>query len=198
MTFGSRLKKAREGKKLNQETLGQLLDGVSKQTISHWEGGRYEPNINQLSRLCALLGVSADHLLRGAPTSWPFSEELRYAVAQLDGVGLVKLENIVRATFGMDPLQRAEQLPNPIVRTNSAIDPDQGISATSVKSLTDEQESIPQTGAARKAGARSLSSVPERAPVWPDDKSLLGPMTAPPTEDGKHGARSKNRTAKRK
>ena len=71
MQFGDRLKKAREVKKLTQDGLGELV-GASKQTISHWEKGRYEPSLEQLSKLCGFLGATADELVLGAAAQWPF------------------------------------------------------------------------------------------------------------------------------
>jgi transcriptional regulator with XRE-family HTH domain len=65
MQFGERLRQARNAKGFNQETLGKMLGGTSKQTISHWEGGRYEPNLDQLALLCDVLDTSADWLLLG-------------------------------------------------------------------------------------------------------------------------------------
>lgn len=68
MTFGDRLKKLREGADYSGETLGELLGGklaVSKQTVSHWERNRYEPDIAQLCRLCEIFNVSATFLVQG-------------------------------------------------------------------------------------------------------------------------------------
>jgi DNA-binding XRE family transcriptional regulator len=62
-TFGKRLTAAREALKLTQSALGERLKGVTKQSVSHWECDRYEPNLSQLRALCEALGVSADHLL---------------------------------------------------------------------------------------------------------------------------------------
>jgi transcriptional regulator with XRE-family HTH domain len=62
MGFGGQLKKARKAQGLTGEYLGSQL-GVSKQTISHWESGRYEPGVEQLRGLCNVLKVSADWLL---------------------------------------------------------------------------------------------------------------------------------------
>jgi transcriptional regulator with XRE-family HTH domain len=62
MGFKERLVEARG--KLSQTQLGDLLD-CSKQTISHWENGRYEPNIGQLQKLCDVLDCSADWLIMG-------------------------------------------------------------------------------------------------------------------------------------
>jgi transcriptional regulator with XRE-family HTH domain len=66
MGFGKQLKKAREAQGLTGEFLGSQL-GVSKQTISHWENGRYEPGVEQLRGLCNVLKVSADWLLEREP-----------------------------------------------------------------------------------------------------------------------------------
>jgi transcriptional regulator with XRE-family HTH domain len=63
MGFKERLTEARKAKGLSQEALGEALGGTAKQTISHWEKGRYEPNIVQLQRLCELLGCTADWLI---------------------------------------------------------------------------------------------------------------------------------------
>jgi transcriptional regulator with XRE-family HTH domain len=63
--FKDRLSQARKAKGLSQETLGEAVDGMSKQGISHWETGRYEPNIDQLERLCEVLECSADWLILG-------------------------------------------------------------------------------------------------------------------------------------
>jgi transcriptional regulator with XRE-family HTH domain len=65
MQFGARLRQARKAKGFSQESLGKLLGGMSKQSISHWEGGRYEPNLEQLAQLCSALDTSADWLVLG-------------------------------------------------------------------------------------------------------------------------------------
>jgi transcriptional regulator with XRE-family HTH domain len=63
--FKDRLKAARKAKGLSQEALGEAMDAMSKQGISHWETGRYEPNIQQLTKLCEVLECSADWLILG-------------------------------------------------------------------------------------------------------------------------------------
>jgi transcriptional regulator with XRE-family HTH domain len=65
MGFGDRLKTAREAAGLTGEVVGAQV-GVSKATISHWEKGRYEPSIEQIRGLCAVLKVSA---------AWLFEQE---------------------------------------------------------------------------------------------------------------------------
>jgi transcriptional regulator with XRE-family HTH domain len=64
MTFGERLRKAREAKGWTGDDLGQKI-GISKQHISHWEVNRHQPRIGQLMSLCTALNVSADQLLFG-------------------------------------------------------------------------------------------------------------------------------------
>lgn len=62
MQFKARLREAREARELSGQALGSKL-AVSKATISHWENGRYEPNLAQLKAVCDELVVSADWLL---------------------------------------------------------------------------------------------------------------------------------------
>lgn len=48
------------------DDLGRRLDPpVSKQTIAHWEAGRYRPHIDQVAQLCGILHMSADALVLG-------------------------------------------------------------------------------------------------------------------------------------
>lgn len=61
MMFGARLKEAREALGLTGEFVGDQV-GVSKATISHWENGRYQPNIEQIRGLCSALKVSPNWL----------------------------------------------------------------------------------------------------------------------------------------
>lgn len=61
MGFGERLKQARIAKELSGQELGRRL-AVSKPTISHWENGRYEPNIEQIKALCIELETTFDWL----------------------------------------------------------------------------------------------------------------------------------------
>jgi transcriptional regulator with XRE-family HTH domain len=62
MGFTQRLREARDAKALTGTELGRRL-AVTKASVSHWENGRYEPNLDQLKALCDELAVSADWLL---------------------------------------------------------------------------------------------------------------------------------------
>lgn len=46
------------------QQLGDAI-GCSKQNISHWEAGRFEPNLSYITKICETLDVSSDWLLLG-------------------------------------------------------------------------------------------------------------------------------------
>jgi len=48
--------------KLTQMQLGEKL-GYSQRTVSHWESGRIEPNIEAIKKLVAFFDVSYEELL---------------------------------------------------------------------------------------------------------------------------------------
>ncbi|MBE5754202.1 MAG: helix-turn-helix transcriptional regulator [Clostridiales bacterium] len=60
--FGERLKELRIEKKLSQRQLGDIL-GVCNQTISFWETGSREPDLDMLVSIAAFFEVSVDFLL---------------------------------------------------------------------------------------------------------------------------------------
>jgi DNA-binding XRE family transcriptional regulator len=70
--FGARLTQARCALRMTQSGLCDALElrgcGVIKQTVSHWERGRAQPDLNTICHLAELLDVSIDHLLLGAPS----------------------------------------------------------------------------------------------------------------------------------
>lgn len=66
------MRTARKNKRMTGEQLGKALadamgrqDPYSKQTITNWEKDRNQPDLEQVGHLCAVLGVTADHLIRG-------------------------------------------------------------------------------------------------------------------------------------
>lgn len=69
MTFGSRLKAAREAKGLSQTELGKGLntggEDAKKAVVSGWENDHHYPRVDQLMLICNKLGVGADFLLFG-------------------------------------------------------------------------------------------------------------------------------------
>lgn len=59
--FGKILKELRLEKKLSQNALGKQL-GVCNQTVSFWEGGSREPDMDMLAKIADFFGVSVDFL----------------------------------------------------------------------------------------------------------------------------------------
>ncbi|MDR3293739.1 MAG: helix-turn-helix domain-containing protein [Clostridiales bacterium] len=60
--FGRILKELRLADGLSQRSLGNVLS-VNNQTVSFWETGSREPDLDTLVRLCKYFKVSADYLL---------------------------------------------------------------------------------------------------------------------------------------
>ena len=61
-TFGKRLKELRVEKGLSQQKLGELL-GFCNQTISFWESGSREPDLDTLLMISKYFEVSLEDLL---------------------------------------------------------------------------------------------------------------------------------------
>lgn len=64
MTFSERLMALRRSKGWSQEQLGEML-GVTRQMVSKWELGSTTPEMEKLSALGELFGVSLDELVNG-------------------------------------------------------------------------------------------------------------------------------------
>lgn len=63
MNLGEKIKKYREEKKMTQVEVAEVL-GVKPATISKYEAGTLEPNIESLKKIAELFGVSVDELLK--------------------------------------------------------------------------------------------------------------------------------------
>ncbi len=73
MTFGERLKKARENKGLTQEQLAHQI-GVAKPTITGYEKGKREPDVRKIKLLAQALSVTGDYLIGNAPEEFSSNE----------------------------------------------------------------------------------------------------------------------------
>ena len=60
--FGKRLKELRLSKGLSQQKLGEDL-GFCNQTISFWESGSREPDLDTVLKIARYFSVSVDELL---------------------------------------------------------------------------------------------------------------------------------------
>lgn len=63
--FGKRLRSAREGLGLTQAQLGALVGDFSQKTVSWWETGVAEPDIETLGRLAVVLTTTVGWLVAG-------------------------------------------------------------------------------------------------------------------------------------
>lgn len=62
MTFGEKIKSARLSKGLTQKALAELL-GVKHNSVSDWESGKHEPDIDTFERLCWELDITPTYLM---------------------------------------------------------------------------------------------------------------------------------------
>ncbi len=62
MTLGERIKMCRQGAKLSQEKVAELV-GVSRQAVTKWEAGQSAPSTENLFRLAEVFGTTVDFLL---------------------------------------------------------------------------------------------------------------------------------------
>ena len=60
--FGKKLKELRIEKGLSQRKLGEIFN-VCNQTISFWENGCREPDLDTLLQIAHFFGISVDELL---------------------------------------------------------------------------------------------------------------------------------------
>jgi len=60
--IATRIKELRLEKKMSQAQLGQVI-GVNDRTISNYESGKREPDIQTIKKLCDFFEVSSDYLL---------------------------------------------------------------------------------------------------------------------------------------
>ena len=70
MTLSERITALRTARGLSQEALAQRL-GVSRQSISKWETGASTPELDKLTALADLFGLTLDELVRGEAIPTP-------------------------------------------------------------------------------------------------------------------------------
>ena len=60
--FGCRLRELRQEQRLSQRALGEKV-GACNQSVSFWETGSREPDLDTLKKLALIFEVSVDYLL---------------------------------------------------------------------------------------------------------------------------------------
>ena len=74
MTFGAKLKHARQEKGLTQMQLADLI-GVSKSTLANYETDNREPDMFKIKKILSVLVISSDYLLGVEKQSSPSKDE---------------------------------------------------------------------------------------------------------------------------
>lgn len=80
MSFGNRLKTARQNKKMTQKELANII-GVKHNSISNWENDQNYPGPDTIELLCGLLDISPNYLLSGKTGDSPTLTEIRSSKA---------------------------------------------------------------------------------------------------------------------
>ena len=66
--IGKLIARLRKNKNLTQQALGDIM-GVGHQAVSKWERGNCLPDISIINKLCEVLDITSDELLRISGTS---------------------------------------------------------------------------------------------------------------------------------
>ncbi|MBR5329621.1 MAG: helix-turn-helix transcriptional regulator, partial [Firmicutes bacterium] len=64
--LADRIMELRKKKGWSQEELGECL-GVSRQSVSKWETGLSQPDLDNILQMSEVFGVTTDYLLKDAP-----------------------------------------------------------------------------------------------------------------------------------
>lgn len=109
MQFSTRLKSLRMSRGLNQKEFAAVL-GISPVTLSHYENGKREPDLDTLCALCGIIQVSSDYLLGLSDNPMP-SASLRLTCATIPRDPYADLTPEHRAILDgvADTLRRQEQ-----------------------------------------------------------------------------------------
>ena len=83
MTIGSNIKKLRTSQGLTQDQLAERLF-VTRQTVSNWERGASQPDLEQLEAIAAALGVEVTTILYGRKAQYrPGGQQIGLALGML-------------------------------------------------------------------------------------------------------------------
>lgn len=77
--FNEKLKAARKQNGLSQAALGKLI-GVRTQTISNWETGKSEPNLETINKLCEILDVPLRYFINEERVDYQLTLEESFVI----------------------------------------------------------------------------------------------------------------------
>lgn len=100
MTFGQKLKQARQNKNYTQKELANLI-GAKHNSISNWENDQNKPDPDTIELICGVLEISANYLLGTEDPSKLLSNEA-LEIAQAYDKAEFEKQNIVRLTLGLE------------------------------------------------------------------------------------------------
>ena len=84
-SFDKNLKRLRTGRNLKQEDLANLLN-VTRQTVSGWETGRRQPDLDMLTKLAQILNIDIQELICGTrPETYPRFQRTYVICAAVSG-----------------------------------------------------------------------------------------------------------------
>jgi transcriptional regulator with XRE-family HTH domain len=96
--FSSNLKRLRAARNLSQEEIAQKLH-ITRQTVSGWETGRCEPDIDMLKALADVLNVDVQELICGAKTGDKRAFDRRFLIPTYVLGGVIVLFVLFRILF---------------------------------------------------------------------------------------------------
>ena len=91
--FGDNFKRLRKDKGLNQEQMAEALNIADRSTISRWETGSVEPDLDTLIQISNYFDVSLDELIKKEYTKKTLVDNAKLAQSVLADV-ISKLENL--------------------------------------------------------------------------------------------------------
>lgn len=87
-----RLKQIREDKDIKQEVLAKEI-GVKQTTISNWESGAREPDIQSLIKLAKYFNVSVDYLIGNDTQNRNFANEIKKTYKNMNKEKMLDIVN---------------------------------------------------------------------------------------------------------
>lgn len=115
LTLGELVRKLRLDEGMTQDELAIRL-GISQKTISSWERGRTQPNIEQLSSIAILFGKTIDEIA-GTPKTNGKDISLQDMYKKIAAMELPELEelntylsNIIHSKLEMDSMLREREM----------------------------------------------------------------------------------------
>ncbi|MBE5933651.1 MAG: helix-turn-helix domain-containing protein [Lachnospiraceae bacterium] len=91
--FGENFKRLRKDKGLNQEQLAEIFNVADRSTISRWETGSVEPDLDTLIQISDYFDVSLDELIKKEYTKKTLVDDAKLAQAVIADM-ISKLENL--------------------------------------------------------------------------------------------------------